>query len=598
MDDDATTLISFRGGAIERAAWDRLWDAADGACARRALGSRRERYRRRVQEEMAAFAQLGLEPGVLLEVSWLVGDLRGRGVTFGPGYGPQSGSLLLHLLGLNGVDPLDHGLPFLGFGRELEARRLHLRVASRAEQAELAAALRKWGQADPRFANDERTLEVVIGRDPGLALTREMARMAEQASGGHSCDPLHWVYPWDDPETLRLIARGETEGIPQLDGEQLREALRAAAPRTLDEVIQVVVATRDAGPHGLRDRYLAARSGVERPALPHPELEEVLASTANVWLFREQVVIAVARLAGCSSEQAVRSVQRLSEEGSEAREGSYSQQLAERVAERCSVPYARGLYLVRSLRQSLAQVVDRSAVLAEVTEAYRQAYYKARYPAAFQAARMNACLAQVSPRHGLRYMARGGVSARCPHREAVIALCREAVRDGLTVLPPDVNRSRWGFQAEDRNSLRFGLGLIAGIDRSAAERLAARRRGSDYRSLMDLVVRGFDGAARIDQIEPLIFSGALGDFGRDRWALRRELDQVRQPRRAWQNAYASSRGAGSDGFPELRGPEGWHGESSAEGWGFQRELDVLGCVPSRQYFPEPAAESERLRPVR
>ncbi|MCG5539665.1 MULTISPECIES: helix-hairpin-helix domain-containing protein [unclassified Halorhodospira] len=591
MHDDATTIVPFRGGALERAAWDRLWDAADSGCVRRALGERRVRYHRRVEQEMAAFARLGLEPGVLLELSWVVQDLAARGVTFGAGYGPQSGSLLLNLLGLNGIDPIDHGLPFLGFGRELEARRLHLRVASRAEQAELTSALRRGGPA-PADA-PEQGIEVVVGHEPTLALTREMARLARALNGGRDCDPLRWAYPWDDPDTLRLIARGETAGIPLLEGAELQARLREAAPRSLEEVTQVVVVARDGAPQGLTERYRAARTGATRPPLPHPELEDILNPTANVWLYREQVIVALARLLGCELAEAVTLAQRLSEEGADAHEGELSRQLGERIATQCQLPHARGLYLLRTLRQALAQVVDRAAALIEITEAYRQAYYRARYPAVFQAARLNRALQRITPRNGVRYGAGGGPEGvACPHREALVDLCREALSDGVIVLPPDINRSDWGFRPLDRDTVLFGLGAVAQIDRQTAERLVLRRRGGEYRSVMDLIIRGFGGTAPAQQIEPLIFSGALDPFGRDRWRLRRELDEARVGR-GWQYA--------ADGWASSSVPGGldaWGGVDPGEGWAFQRELDVLACVPSRQYFPEAASAEQRLRPVR
>ncbi|MFP4184451.1 MAG: hypothetical protein ACLFRW_07720 [Halorhodospira sp.] len=594
MQDETATVIPFRGGALERAAWDRLWDAAEGGCMRRALGAQRARYRRRVQEELAVFARLSIPPGVLLELAWVVRDLADRGVTFGPGYGPQSGSLLLYLLGLSGIDPLEHGLPFLGFGRELEARRLHLRVGSRAEQAELASALRRYSGIDPLGLHTE-ALEVVVAHDTTLALTSGMARMAQQLHEGQRHDPLaRCADPWSDPEALRLIARGEVEGVALLEGERLRSALRQAAPRTLEEVAQVVTAAREGAPQGLLERYVAARAGAEQPLPPHPLLPGVLVPTAGVWLYREQVVAALARLLQRDIEQAAGLAQRLAEESSERWEGALSQELGAEVAERWDLPHARGLYLVRALRRALGQVVDRASVLVEVTEAYRQAYYKAHYPAAFQAARLNRVLANVSPFTGIRYGEDGWASsAPCPYREAMVLLCREALRDGLVVLPPAINRSDWGFRALDRRTLLFGLGAVAQIDRAIAERLVTRRRAGTYRGLSDLVVRGFGGMAPVSQVEPLIFSGALDEFQRDRWQLRQQLDEVQADKKVWQYT------AATPASPLVAGHiAAWHREPSGAAWSFQRELDVLGCAPSYQYFPEPAPADHRLRPVR
>ncbi len=590
MQEDATSLIRFSGGALERAAWDRLWDTVDGEIARRALGARRDRYRRRVEAEEAALARLGLEPGVLLELSWLVRDLRMRGVTFGPGYGPQSGSLLLHLLGLNGVDPVDHSLPFLGFGRELEARRLHLRVASRIEQAETVAALRHFGSGC-HSADDARVVEVVVAADPVLAFTRELERMARAVNGGRQCDPLSWVYPWDDPETLRSMSRGETEGVHQLSDPAVREMLRQAMPRTLDEVVQVLAACREGASPGFAKRYLEARAGTDRPPLPHPWLEEVLGPTAHLWLYREQPVAALRQLLGCSWERALELLQRLGLEGGEAGEGALSRQLGEAVANHVGLPRARGLFLIRALRQAASTTVDRASMLAEATESYRQAFYKAHYPAVFQAARMNTVLAAIDPRKGLRYTAdvASGVAASCPYREEVVRLCSEALRDGLTVLPPDINRSEWGFTAVDAETIVFGLGAVANIDRNLADRIALKRRGDPYRSFMDFCLRIFRNQMNERVIEPLIFAGALDGLDRDRRRLRCALAEARVTPGVYRRYVADDVSANSRRM-ETASPDG-------EGYDFQRELDVIGCVPSRVYYPSAAPPGRHLRLV-
>ncbi len=595
MQDEAATVVPFRGsGALGRAGWDQLRDTAYAACARRTQQAWRSCYRHRVGQEVAALARLGIQPGLLLELAWVVEDLADRGVTFGPGYGPQSGSLLLHLLGLNGIDPVAHDLPFLGFGRELEARRLHLRVAARVEQAELAAALRRCGAGEVAELGDGGVLEVVIGYESGLALTRDMARMAGGLSSDRDCGPSTQAYPWADPEALRLIARGETEGVALLEDDGLRTWLREAVPRSLAEVVQVVVAARDGAPQESLERYMAARHGAGRPPAPHPALQGILAPTGGVWLYREQVVAALARLLGCDLEHAAGVAQRLVEEGSEAREGALSQQLGERLAGGWGLPHARGLYLVRTLRRALGQVADRASVLAEVTEAYRQAYYKAHYPAAFQAARLNRALAGVSADKGQRY-SEGSVAgdAACPNRGAVVRLCRQAVRDGLAVLPPDINRSDWAFRALDRETLLFGLGAVARIDREVAGRLLAGRRAGAYRSLRDVVVRGLGGTASAGLVEPLILAGALDGLQRDRWQLGLQLEALCPSERAWQYA------ANGVATPCLKKDiTAFGGALPGPGWTFQRELDVLGCVPSRQYFPEAAPVAGHLRLVR
>ncbi|MBK1735015.1 hypothetical protein CKO15_06895 [Halorhodospira abdelmalekii] len=626
MDDHSTTVVPFCGGALERAAAERLYDYAQNETARRALGGQRERYRQRLGEEFAALARWRLEPGVLLELAWVVRDLRNRGVVFGLGYGAQCGSLLLHLLGLHGVDPLEHDLPFVGFGQELRARRLHLRVSSRAEQAELAAGLRRFGRIPASGEIDQRALYIVVGREPAAAASAEMVRLRAQLDdrGGRATeiDPCAYVGGEADQTTLRALAAGATEGLFLVDEPQLREALKAAQPETLAAVAQLIAVCRDGAPRGLATHYLERRQQRSRAATeaPHPLLTEILESTHGLWLFTEQVVAAVARLTEGTWGDAVLACDGLREERYSREEGEWSQAVAAAIARVQALPSSRGLYLVRLLRQALAQTVERGAILPEVLEAYRQAYFKTRYPAIFYAARSNLLLTQLAPQGGVRYGDERPQARACAQRQALIGLCRRLRQQGVTLLPPDVNRSEWGFSVIDRRTVLFGLGAIAAIDRTLARRIVrARRNGGGYRSLMDLIARAYGGEVDRRWIEPLIFAGALDGVARSRSALLAELEQIAavRPRSGWRATSGSAHAA--SGPPKVRldvGPFALdpHWDAAADvarlpggeapdavarpGWIFQRELDVLGCVPSCDYFPDAAAEGPvRLRAV-
>ena len=541
----------------------------------------------RLESELEAFDDLLIEPGVVLEISWVIEDLRSRGVVFGFGHGPQCGSLLFYLLGLHGIDPLKHELPFTGFGSELLAKRLHLRVPSRAEQAETVSMLRHYARIAPGDKVDEKAVYVIVGREQAPGLVHEMMLMLARMQGHKGPNPGEQPDTRADTKTFALIAQGKTSGIPLLENPQMRECLRRIPPGDIAELERITAVCRDGAPSGLKSNYLAACEEQHRPPIPHPELEEILSSSANVWLFYEQVVAAVARLTRLSWAEARIICSHLSAESELPREGRVSGQVAADIATACGLPQARGIYLLRLLRQAMAQTVERSALLPEVLEAYRQAYVKAHYPAVFYAAHINQLLGRFKPQEGVRYTQPFGSSSSDEYRDALLEQCREAAQAGIAVLPPDINRSDWGFKSIDRDRILFGLGAIACIDRSTARRIVSGRQAEPYRSIMDIIAKACDGSVNYSLIEPLILSGAMDGFRRSRSSLLQELNAISGGVHVRADVVEQAEKAGSDESYGQLPSLGLNGYMRSEAsWAFQRELDVLGCVPSCGYHPD------------
>jgi error-prone DNA polymerase len=92
------------------------------------------------------------------------------------------------------------------------------------------------------------------------------------------------------------------------------------------------------------------------------------------------------------------------------------------------------------------------------------------------------------------------------------ALGRDARRNGIRTLLPDVNRSRVECTAEG-DDLRIGLGFVRGWGADIAERIVAERDShGPYRSLVDFL-RRTPAALKRPSVENLIWVGGFEDFG-------------------------------------------------------------------------------------
>jgi DNA polymerase III subunit alpha len=134
---------------------------------------------------------------------------------------------------------------------------------------------------------------------------------------------------------------------------------------------------------------------------------------------------------------------------------------------------------------------------------YHTAWLKAHYPAEFMAALLSSVLDKTDD--VVKY----------------IAECRDLPRslpeleDGVEVLPPDVNESRWKFTVTAERKVRFGLGAVRGVGSGAVQSiLAAREEGGPFGSLFDFLERIDIRALNKRACEALICAGALDAFGR------------------------------------------------------------------------------------
>ena len=125
--------------------------------------------------------------------------------------------------------------------------------------------------------------------------------------------------------------------------------------------------------------------------------------------------------------------------------------------------------------------------------AYQTAYLKAHYPSEYMAAVLSNNMNQL---------------------EQVTLFMEEAKRMGIEVLGPDVNESFYKFGVNAQNAIRFGMGAIKGVGKSAVDTIVDERKESGpYRSVFELAKRIDLRAANKRTFENLAIAGAFDSFG-------------------------------------------------------------------------------------
>ncbi|MBF6561425.1 MAG: DNA polymerase III subunit alpha, partial [Candidatus Binataceae bacterium] len=192
----------------------------------------------------------------------------------------------------------------------------------------------------------------------------------------------------DDPDSFKLLARGDTVGVFQMEGSGMRRFLTELKPSSFEDVIAAISlfrpGTLDAG---MVDPFIARKHGKEPVEYDHPLLEPVLRDTYGVIIYQEQVMRAAQALSGYTLEEA---------DILRAAMGKKQMAVMEREREHF-IAGAVGNGVARGLAESIFEKIatfasygfNRSHAAAYALTTYTTAYLKAHYPREFMAALMS-----------------------------------------------------------------------------------------------------------------------------------------------------------------------------------------------------------------
>jgi error-prone DNA polymerase len=303
----------------------------------------------------------------------------------------------------------------------------------------------------------------------------------------------------DDPEVFRRIHEGDTVGIFQVESRAQIQMLRRTLPSNLAELaVQVAIVRPGPIVGGAVNPYVRRREAQRadpdyRPPFDHPLLEDALAETLGVIIYQDQVLQVCRDLAGFTDGQAESLRRAMSRKRSREAMREHWEAFRAGAAARGVDP--------ETAKTVFRQVVafsefgfPKSHAAAFALLAYQSAWLRHHFPTEYYVALFN-------------NQPMGFYS--------LDALGRDAKRNGLRILLPDVNRSGVRCTAEGTD-LRVGLGFVRGWGEEIARRVVAEReRAGPFRSLVEFL-RRTPAALKRPAVENLIWVGGLDSLGLSR----------------------------------------------------------------------------------
>lgn len=111
--------------------------------------------------------------------------------------------------------------------------------------------------------------------------------------------------PMDDPEAYKLLARGDLEGIFQLESSGMRQIVRDLKPSGLEDISSVLALYRP-GPldAGLIPKFINRKHGIEKIEYDDELLKPILGETYGIMVYQEQIMKIAQDMGGYSLGQA------------------------------------------------------------------------------------------------------------------------------------------------------------------------------------------------------------------------------------------------------------------------------------------------------
>ncbi|MBR1384379.1 MAG: DNA polymerase III subunit alpha [Ruminococcus sp.] len=307
--------------------------------------------------------------------------------------------------------------------------------------------------------------------------------------------------PLDDEQVYKMLSAGHTEGVFQLEKQGMTARLMQLVPTCIEDLIAILSLYRP-GPMDSIPTYIRNRHDPSLVTYKHPLLKDILEVTYGCIVYQEQVMQIFRTLAGYSYGRADIVRRAMAKKKHDVLENErkafiYGEegQCVGCIANGVPEKIANEIFDEMSSFASYAFNKSHAAAYANIS--YQTAYLKCHYYKEYMAALMSVALLDSGEKLSLYF--------------------NDCKREGVQVLPLDINRSGRDFVAEE-NGIRFSLLAIRNLGENAIRAIEEERtRNGRFKSIGDFCRRmTVFREITVKCVEQLIKSGAMDGMGLNR----------------------------------------------------------------------------------
>ncbi len=301
--------------------------------------------------------------------------------------------------------------------------------------------------------------------------------------------------PIEDTKTYEMLARGETEGVFQLNGSGMTRWLKELKPTTIHD-INAMVALYRPGPMETIPQYIERKQNPQLINFLDPRMKEYLDFSYGLLVYQDDVLLSAIILGGYSWLEAD-ALRKAMGKKIPAVMQAEKEKLLKGFVEYGKLTPKKAETLWSLIEPFAAYGFNKAHAASYGKVAYQTAYLKANYPVEY----MTAVL-----------------TADSGDTEAVAIFVAEAKRMNIPVLPPDVNESGSVFTVvgEEKDAIRFGLSSIKNFGEGISEAIISERKAhGQFASLSDFLSRVGSKNLNRKSLESLIKCGALDSLAPD-----------------------------------------------------------------------------------
>jgi DNA polymerase-3 subunit alpha len=293
------------------------------------------------------------------------------------------------------------------------------------------------------------------------------------------------LIPLDDIKTYELFQKGDTVGIFQYESSGMQKYLRDLKPTVFEDLIAMNALYRP-GPLEYIPSFVRRKNGLEKISYDTPEMEEFLKETYGITVYQEQVMQLSQKIANFSKGDAdllrkamgKKIFTLLEKLKPKFIEGGVKNGYGEEILEK----------IWKDWEAFASYAFNKSHSTCYALIAYQTAYLKANYPAEYMAAVLSNNMNDI---------------------KQVSFFMEECKHMSINVLGPDVNESFYKFTVNENNAIRFGMGAVKGVGKSAVSAIIKTREEGKYKSIFDFSKRVDLRSANKKSFDSLVLAGAF-----------------------------------------------------------------------------------------